>query len=385
MNQIKATTLFKSLYWTQTAFFSRAPGAPGKIAVPLNFKSYGLLPQIHEALAAKEVYIPTNIQDKVIQQVLNKPDDLFFAGQTGTGKTLAYAVPICNQLKKDEIDMGVKLTKPNRPRAIILQPNKELTLQTHYVFKDLSHFVKLKVDCVCGGYSTAAQERDKLKEGTDVLVTTMDRMSKHILRKNLFLTQVNYLVFDEFDTFLDAEMGNEIRECMKIASKGPVFRKMIFLGATYTSRIRSFVEGYKADFGRNIDIVIDSKTHLNLSNLQHHFILSPNRERLDRLKEVLDENKKYIEKTGGGTVIFCNTVACCRALDYYLQREGILAVSLHGEMPNKMRIQNYERFRRKEVPILISSDLGSRGLDFNFVNHVINFDFPKSISDYLHR
>ena len=385
LNKIKATSFFKQLYPVSYVSYASFGRRPNQQAVALNFKAYNLLPEVEEALKSNSIFIPTGIQDRVIPYILQKPSDVFFAAQTGTGKTLAYALPICNQLKQKELGVQTQLTQPNRPRAIIIQPNKELTLQTQRVFKNLSHFVKLRSISLCNGYSTLMKEKQKLAEGADILVSTLDRLDKHVLRHNLHFSQMNYMVFDEFDTLLDADYGDKITSYIKMVSDSESIEKIIFLGATFTGRVRDFMGEYKAQFRREIDVLIDDNTHLNLSNLEHEFMHSKGQDRLQLIKEIFEKNKKHAEKTKGGSIIFCNTVACCRALEYFMQKEGYPVVSLHGEMPNKMRIQNYERFRRQEVPTLISSDLASRGLDFKFVNHVINFEFPKTTSDYLHR
>jgi len=190
---------------------------------------------------------------------------------------------------------------------------------------------------------------------------------------------------DEIDTFLDAGYTEFIDKYMDISLKSNANPRMVFLSATYTTRIRSLME---SKFGPKEDlfkVLIDKNTHMNLSNLEHEFLHINSLDKHKPLLDMLKEHQGYIKKANGSTMVFCNSVGSCQALDYYLKENGFNAITLHGDMPSQLRIQSYNRFKNRDVNIMLSTDLGSRGLDFPFVNHVINLDFPKAASDYLHR
>ena len=132
-------------------------------------------------------------------------------------------------------------------------------------------------------------------------------------------------------------------------------------------------------------MTVEKSTHMNLSNLKHEFIHLADYDKIKPLHLLLKEFRKYSRKNKTGAIIFCNSVNSARAIEHTLAESGMEACSLHGEIPPKLRLANYMKFKKREVNVLVATDLASRGLDLPFVSHVINFDFPKTTSDYLHR
>ena len=135
----------------------------------------------------------------------------------------------------------------------------------------------------------------------------------------------------------------------------------------------------------NFKIMVEKSTHLNLQNLKHEFIHLADFDKLKPLELLTKEYRKYSRKHDTSCIIFCNSVNSARAIEHTLSEKGMKSCSLHGEIPPKLRLANYERFKNREARVLVATDLASRGLDMPFVSHVINFDFPKTTSDYLHR
>lgn len=133
----------------------------------------------------------------------------------------------------------------------------------------------------------------------------------------------------------------------------------------------------------SLNFLIASKTHYNLANLDHNFVPIGDQNRLT----LLDETLKPIFNGDGNkfVVVFCNSIKCVRAVDYYLKKQAYKCNSLHGDMPISLRSEVHDNFKNRRVNILVSTDLVSRGLNFEFVDYVINFDFPLSTNDYLHR
>jgi len=124
---------------------------------------------------------------------------------------------------------------------------------------------------------------------------------------------------------------------------------------------------------------------MNLSNLKHEFIHLADIDKIKPLKLLCKEYRKYARKHNTSVIIFCNSVASARAIEHTLSEDGMESTSLHGDIPPKLRIANYLKFKRRESNVLVATDLASRGLDLPFVSHIINFDCPKTTSDYLHR
>ena len=129
--------------------------------------------------------------------------------------------------------------------------------------------------------------------------------------------------------------------------------------------------------------MIDKNNHLNLQNIQHEFIHCDSLDKHDKLLTLLKQLRVRQIKTS--VMIFCNTIKSLHDLEYFLNQNKYEVVTLHGSLPRKMRFASIQRFRSRIVNVLLCSDLGSRGLDFPFVSSVINYDFPKTTSDYLHR
>ena len=139
--------------------------------------------------------------------------------------------------------------------------------------------------------------------------------------------------------------------------------------------------------GSDFKSIVEKSTHLNLSNLKHEFIHIADYDKVKPLKLLMKEYKKYARKHNTSCIVFCNSVQSARAMEHMLAEDNFKTASLHGEIPPKYRDINFRRFRDQEegCRVLVATDLASRGIDIPAVSHIINFDFPRTISDYLHR
>ncbi|CDW82256.1 dead-box atp-dependent rna helicase 39-like [Stylonychia lemnae] len=359
-----------------------------EIKQDLTFRKYRLLPEIVDILEKKmEILTPSPIQQMAIPHLLQSKSALL-AAQTGTGKTLAYVIPIIDQLKKQEMENQTRLTIPNKPRSIILQPSRELAQQVlNFSLKPFTYDVPMKYFSIYSGQSHRI-ETDKLADGVDILVSTLERFQYRRDGEKLFLSNVQSLVIDELDTFLDS--GHEIKirkiieQYLSGAERQGVKKQLIFSTATVTSPMDQLLKDYFPD-SKDFAKLVEKHTHMNLSHLKHEFIKLADYDKMKPLLLLVKEYKQYALKNETSCVIFCNSVASARAIEHGLANESYKTASLHGEMPPRIRMQNFERFLTRKADILVASDLASRGLDMPFVSHIINFDFPKSTSDYLHR
>ena len=143
--------------------------------------------------------------------------------------------------------------------------------------------------------------------------------------------------------------------------------------------------GEGTDPSHNFKELIEKSTHMNLQNLKHEFIHIADYDKIKPLKLLIKEFKKYARKNNTSAIVFCNSVQSARAIEHALSEEGFKTTSMHGDIPPKIRERNFEDFKMQKAEVLVATDLASRGLDIPFVSHIINFDFPKSNSDYLHR
>ena len=221
-----------------------------------------------------------------------------------------------------------------------------------------------------------------------MLVSTLDRFQYRRGGDKVFMSNVSCLVIDEFDTFLDSGTEKDIRSLIEqflgTSERQGVKKQLVLSTATVTSRMDGILKDY---FSEDSDFkqLIEKKTHQNLSHLKHEFIQLADFDKVKPLKMLVKEFRAYASKNKTSAVIFCNSVQSARAIEHALAEEGEKTACLHGEIPPRMRQRNFERFKDRKADILVATDLASRGLDFPFVSHILNFDFPKSTSDYLHR
>lgn len=196
-------------------------------------------------------------------------------------------------------------------------------------------------------------------------------------------------MIDELDTFLDA--GNETKLCklieqhLKEGDRKNVDKQLVMCSATVSKAMETMARRFFDEKDPSFKIIIEKSTHLNLSHLKHEFIQIADYDKIKPLQLLMKEYKTYARKHNTSCLIFCNSVQSARAIEHALAADGMQTCSLHGDIPPKLRMENYLKFKMRDAKVMVATDLASRGLDMPFVSHVINFDFPKTTSDYLHR
>lgn len=352
------------------------------IALP-SFAELKLLPGLITVLSRMNIQKPTSIQCQAIPSLLSNHQHHMIAAQTGTGKTLAYVLPLFQQLKIKEIEQKAVLTEKFKPKAVIVVPNKELSRQCECVLSLFKHEVRLKTFSVYSGQKWGV-ECKALEEGVDILVGTPDRIDKHRKEGTLFFDHLSHLIIDESDTLMDSGYSKHLEIYLQELIKKT---KISFVAATFPKNLEGFLARH---FSLNsegdrpfLKQIIEKNTHLNLAHLKHDFIQLQEYDKNPLFSKVIFEVSAGLH--GGSCIIFCNSIQSARATEYFVNSLGLKAVSLHGDVPSKERISNIDSFIRQDVKFLVCTDLGSRGLDFPFVNYVVQYDFPKTSSDYLHR
>ena len=347
-----------------------------------SFSDMNLLPGINTVLEGMKITKPTSIQWQGIPSMINFGFHHMIAAQTGTGKTLTYTVPLFHGLKQEEIQKGTILTVGNAPRAIVVVPNRELARQVEGVMGLFKHEVRLKTLAIFSGQKMDLELRE-LNDGVDILIGTPDRIDKHRVNNSLTFNNVQQIVIDESDTIIDAGFSRHLDLFCKELQKRSRFT---FVSATVPPSLKKFVEShfsYEESKENYIKKVIESSTHLNLTHLKHDFIQLQDYDKTPLFFKVLEDVNS---KLGSGScMVFCNNIQSARAVEHMMNERGYPAASLHGDLPNKMRIRSIDNFTNQTCKFLVCTDLASRGLDFPFVNFIVQFDFPKTESDYIHR
>ncbi|KAK8485966.1 hypothetical protein V6N11_031241 [Hibiscus sabdariffa] len=346
-----------------------------------SFEELGLSEEVMCAVREMGIEVPTEIQCIGIPSVLEEKS-VVLGSHTGSGKTLAYLLPLVQLLRRDEAMLGM-LTKPRRPRAVVLCPTRELSEQVFRVAKSISHHARFRSTMVSGGGRLRPQE-DSLNNPIDMVVGTPGRVLQHIDDGNMVYGDIKYLVLDEADTMFDRGFGPDIRKFLgplknrALKPNGQGFQT-ILVTATMTKAVQKLID---EEF-QGIEHLRTSTLHKKIATARHDFIkLSGSENKLEALLQVLEPSLAK----GNRVMVFCNTLNSSRAVDHFLGENQISTVNYHGEVPAEQRVENLNKFKSDDgdCPTLVCTDLAARGLDLD-VNHVIMFDFPLNSIDYLHR
>jgi superfamily II DNA/RNA helicase len=331
------------------------------------FAELGLSSKVLAAIEAAGYATPTPIQADAIPVALTGKDILGIA-QTGTGKTVAFVMPMISRLETGR-------ARARMPRSLILAPTRELAAQVAQSFEKYGTNHKLTVALLIGGVSMDDQVK-KLDRGVDVLIATPGRLIDHFQRGRVMLMGVEILVIDEADRMLD--MGF-IPDIEKICRLLPPRRQTLFFSATMPPEITRLADQFLKDPVR-IEV---AKPATTAKTITQRFRFCPNGEdwaKREDLRELIrtEENFK-------NAIIFCNRKRDVAILLKSLTKHGFNAGALHGDMDQNSRTETLDKFRSGEIKILAASDVAARGLDIPDVSHVFNFDLPWQSDDYVHR
>lgn len=343
-----------------------------------SFSELGLTPEALKALENMNITRPTQIQEIGIPSILKHTQNCILAAPTGTGKTLAYLLPIMQLLKQDEVE-GVKVPAA-RPRALVLLPSRELATQVLKVAKSISHFIKLRARMLSGGFGVKKQKKTVLKEVIDILVCTPGRLLLHMDNNDIYLSKVKYVVVDEADSLFGEGFKEDLQKVFFPIQKRMEAKKdhvrFIFVGATFS---KSLIELINKQFPNTKKLISSSIHHIHPTLKQSFIPVTGDKQ--EQLLAILQKDLKERKRV----IVFCNTIPSCRSTDHFLNEHGIQTSCYHGEIKPTHRERNYRWFVKGERRVLVCTDIASRGLDTIMVDHVILFDFPLNVIDYLHR
>ncbi len=326
------------------------------------FEELGVAANIRKAIEEMGYENPMPVQEEVIPYLLGETKDIIALAQTGTGKTAAFGLPL---LQKTNV-------KENVPQALILCPTRELCLQIAGDLADYSRYVDgLRVLPVYGGSSIDSQIK-ALKRGVQIIVATPGRLIDLINRNTVKLDKVKCVVLDEADEMLNMGFTDSINE---ILSQVPEGRQMLLFSATMPKEIAKITRKYMDD---PKEIIIGRKNE-GSSNVKHVYYLVHARDKYLALKRIAD----YYPNIYG--IIFCRTRRETQEIADKLIQDGYNADSLHGDLSQAQRDSVMQKFRIKNIQLLVATDVAARGLDVDSLTHVINYGLPDDIESYTHR
>ena len=332
------------------------------------FKDFTLIPSLKETLQEKKFITPTEIQQLTLPELL-KGHSVVGLAETGTGKTLAYVLPILNILKTLENE-GDSVKIESQPRAIVIVPTRELGEQVSKVFKIFTHDTRLRIRSALGG-TTMEMARRNVGGCFEVLVATPKR-TLQLFEHGLSLQDVRQIVFDEADQMLDPGFLPAANRLVKACPPEPQM-------GLFSATISPVVQELMSKLFSGVKVCKSKGSHRVVSTLTTRNETILNGERFPVINDILKEDVK------GGVLIFTNTRQQCDKLAAQLKDTDYKCAIFRGEMDRLERRANLQKFRDGEIDILISTDLASRGLDFEDVGRVINYHLPQEMENYLHR
>ncbi|CAE7763620.1 unnamed protein product [Symbiodinium sp. CCMP2456] len=361
---------------TSSAITSFTGGLPASRDFDLrqSFRKFPLHRDVQLGLMKMGVSVPTRVQDLTMPMLMEGGVSTFILAQTGTGKTLAYVLPLVHKLLSTNTE-GF-FPKSRKPRAIIVQPTRELALQT---IKVVRNFPVRSV--VCAPSCSFVKETQALFAGVDVVVTTPFRLILHLGKADMVLNEVRHVVFDEADTLCDTFYEKDTSKLLKgLEEDCPTKPQVIIVGATRTGAVSAFLRKHMNN--TQVMPVVTTDAHVPPPHLEQVFVPTRGKRLLSVLWDVLGE----VPTVGKKTLIFTNRAPTCKAVHKSLLEHGMNAVCLHGNVHPDKRKQAWDSFAGAgKADVMVCTNLASRGLDFSNVHHVVMYDFPLNMADYLHR
>lgn len=326
----------------------------------IHFKDFNIGENIITALEKLGYETPSKVQEQVIPLAL-EDKDIIVKSQTGSGKTAAFAIPICEKVELEN----------NKPQALVLTPTRELCVQVKEDISNVGRFKRIRCAAVFGKQPISMQLRE-LKQRTHIVVGTPGRTLDHIERGSLNLDEIKYLVIDEADEMLN--MGF-IEQVEAVVNALPKNRVTMLFSATIPEEIEVLCNKYM----KNPTKIEINPEKLTTEKIMHIYYEVEESKKFNLLKDIL-----YIENPDS-CIMFCNTKESVDKLVEKLKDRGYSCNGLHGGMLQNDRLDMMKKFRRGEFVFLVATDVAARGIDVDNITHVINYDIPMEKESYVHR
>lgn len=328
----------------------------------MTFETLHLKAAIRTAIDELGYVQPMPVQEAVIPYVLNHDKDLVALAQTGTGKTAAFGLPILELID----------THCPQIQALILAPTRELCIQ---IANDMKSYAKYMTGThivpIYGGEDIRKQLKE-LKRTPQIVVATPGRLIDMNRRGKIDLSRIQYVVFDEADEMLNMGFKEDIET---ILQETPATRRTLLFSATMPSEIQRIAKQYMND---SEEITIGAK-NAGSQNVKHIYYVSQARQRYMVLKRIVDLHPDIY------AIVFCRTRQETKEVAEKLMKDGYNADALHGDLSQAQRDTVMQKFRIKNIQLLVATDVAARGLDVNDLTHVINYNLPDDVEAYTHR
>ena len=325
-----------------------------------NFKDYGLSEELLKAAQLLNYINPTRVQHEVIPIAL-KGEDVVVKSKTGSGKTAAFALPICEKVIWDE----------NKPQALILTPTRELAIQVREDFFNIGRFKRLKVVPVYGKHSFTTEQKE-LKQKTHVVVGTPGRVLDHITRGTLSTEEITHLVIDEADEMLNMGFIEQVENIIK---KLPASRVTMLFSATFPDDVATLASAYM-----KTPYYITMEQEEKISHkITHGLYEVAEDKKLEAIRAIT------VIENADSCIIFCNTKAAVDDLFEAMIKLEYTCEKIHGGMEQEERSKVMQHFKKGYFRYLIATDVAARGIDIENISLVINYDIPQNKESYVHR
>jgi ATP-dependent RNA helicase RhlE len=336
-----------------------------------NFSDFKLSPVLKSNLSRAGFVKPTPVQSEAIPPAL-EGRDVIATAQTGTGKTLAFVVPILESLSSDKarLDAAIQASVYGSIRALILTPTRELAMQINETFAKLQGSTGLQAVVVCGGMNESRQLR-AIRSGASIVVATPGRLVDFLERKLVRLSGVKTLVMDEADRMLDMGFLPSIRTILKDV---PASRQTLFFSATIEASVKNLISTYLKD---PVRVAMGSTTKV-ADNCDLDVYEVEQSDKVALLQTMLKQDK-------GTFLVFARTKHGTERLAKHLAMSGTKAARIHGDRTQNQRNEAMKGFKDGHYRVLVATDVAARGIDVQGISHVVNFDLPQAPEDFIHR
>lgn len=325
------------------------------------FSELSLCARLAANLAKYNFQRPTPVQAGAIPPALDGRDVVATA-QTGTGKTLAFLLPMLERLLAGGVSQGVA--------AVVLSPTRELAMQTNETFQKMADGTGLRASVVVGGLSENPQLQ-AIRRGAQVLIATPGRLCDFLERRLVKLDKVKMLVLDEGDRMLDMGFQPDIE---RIVNQMTGERQTMFFSATIETEAARLISTYLKD---PVRVEIGSSTRAVDSVELHHYEMEQN-EKLSVLEQLLSRSQ-------GAFLVFARTRSRADKIASQLSAAGVKAVRIHGDRTQAQRSQALKMFQQGHCRVMVATDVAARGIHVDGIEHVVNFDLPRAPEDFIHR
>ena len=325
-----------------------------------SFKSLGVCDELIQALHKQGIKEPTPIQEHAIP-VGFKGNDVIAKAQTGTGKTLAFLLPILQRVHTDV----------HQEQVLIIAPTRELIKQISEEAKEIGTILNVDILPLIGG-KTIESQLQQLGRRPQVILGTPGRLLDHAKRGSLHLNCIRRVVLDEADQMLHMGFLPDIEN---LISQTDANRQLLLFSATIPDKIRNLAKAYMS---KPASVTAEGK-HITLESIDQRVYMMNPEEKTQRLIKMIEEDNPFL------AIVFCNKREGAVRLSYELTAAGLNIAEMHGDLTQGRRTQMLRDFAKAKTQILVATDIAARGIDIEGITHVYNYDVPRDVDYYIHR